>query len=80
MASQMIDRGSVIDILLMRLMRDHGGSKHRWRKVIGQVKVYTQSTHPHCNWGVSPSGSSSDVASVETLLDELRLTYPIIKA
>lgn len=69
---------TIIDLLVARLVRDHGRSKHHWRKVIGGVRLYARNTHPHCNWAITPTGSRQEIAAVETLLDDLRLRYPLL--
>ena len=45
--------------------------------VIGEVKLYSQTTHPHCNWAVTPSGSAGENSAVEAVADDLRAAYPI---
>lgn len=65
------------DLLITMLTRE-AGSRRRWRAVVGDVRVYSLSTHPHCNWSITPSGSSSEVARVEHLLDTLRLRHPVV--
>ncbi|MFC3444425.1 hypothetical protein ACFOKF_25080 [Sphingobium rhizovicinum] len=68
----------MIDLLVARLLRDHGKSKHHWRKAIGPIRLYSRDTHPHCNWNATPSGSIRDVALIESLLDDLRFTHPLL--
>lgn len=70
----------LIDLLVARLLRDHGKSKHHWRKVIGPLRLYSRDTHPHCNWNATPTGSFQDVALIETLLDDLRMAHPLLTA
>lgn len=69
----------ILDILIAALMRRAGGTKRGWRLAIGAVRVYDPATHPHCNWSVSPSGSANQNAAIETVLDDLRLSYPIVR-
>lgn len=66
------------DLLVARLVRDHGWSKHHWRKVIGPIRLYSRETHPHCNWSATPTGSLQEIAATETLLDDLRMRHPMI--
>ncbi|WP_109809342.1 hypothetical protein [Sphingosinithalassobacter portus] len=66
------------DIFLAALIRAHGSTKARWRKVLGRPRVYDRETHPHCNWSFAPSGSVVEVAAVENLADRLRGEYPIV--
>ena len=65
-------------LLITTLLRDHGGDRRRWRLVLGEVKVYALSTHPHCNWSVTPSGAFADIDAVETLVDQIRAQHPIV--
>jgi hypothetical protein len=65
-------------LLLTTLVRDHGGDRRRWRLVLGEVRVYSLATHPHCNWSVTPSGVFADVDAVETLIDQIRAQHPIV--
>lgn len=66
------------DLLVARLVRDHGKSKHHWRKVVGKLRLYSPATHPHCNWNATPTGSFQDIALIESLLDDLRMTHPLL--
>ena len=66
------------DLLISSLIKRVGGTRRRWRIVIGPVKVYDRATHPHCNWSVSPSGDSPEISAVEDLLDEFRTRYSIV--
>jgi hypothetical protein len=68
----------ILDALIAALVRRAGGSKRNWRLAIGPVRIYDPATHPHCNWSVSPSGTLSEIAHIETILDDLRLSYPIV--
>ena len=68
------------DLLVARLVRDHGKSKHHWRKVVGKLRLYSPATHPHCNWNATPTGSFQDIALIENLLDDLRMVHPLLSA
>ena len=70
----------LIDIAIARLLRDHGGARHEWRKRIGRVTIYSSATHPHCNWAIGPIGSLAQIDAIEKLLDDLRLQHPILAA
>lgn len=74
-----VPSAGLVDLLVARLVRDHGGTKHNWRKVIGPVHIYDRTRYAHCNWNITPTGPASDIAQVEAALDDLRLTYPILK-
>jgi hypothetical protein len=49
-------QSQLIDVLIARLIRDTGGTKHHWRKLIGSVQIHSTKTHAHCNWTVNPTG------------------------
>lgn len=66
------------DRIIAQLLRDHGGTKRRWRAVVGRVKLYDPATHPHCNWSIDPQGSAQENAVIEALLDDLRLRLRIV--
>lgn len=68
----------LIDQMIARLMREHGGAKHRWRTLIGPVRIYSLATHAHCNWSVSPTGSFSEIAAIERLVDDVRMSHAIL--
>ncbi|MDK2768442.1 MAG: hypothetical protein KYX69_12080 [Sphingomonas sp.] len=68
------------DHLVRTLMRKAGGTLRRWRTVVGPVRVHDPATHVHCNWSVTPTGTSREIAEVERLLDVVRLEHPIITA
>ena len=68
----------LVDRLIARLVRNHGGPKQRWRKLVGPVRVYDSSTHTHCNWTIDPTGSHTEIQRIECLLDDLRMQHPLI--
>ncbi|MFZ5748024.1 MAG: hypothetical protein ACOY45_10285 [Pseudomonadota bacterium] len=68
------------DLFVATLIRTRGGTRARWRRVLGQVRVYDRATHPHCNWELAPRGSPADIAAVEALSDRLRGEHPLIDA
>jgi hypothetical protein len=68
----------LIDLLIARLVRDHGGTKQHWRKLVGPVQLYSEQTHPHCNWQINPTGTRTEIAKIEKLIDGLRMDHPII--
>ncbi|HEX7872108.1 MAG TPA: hypothetical protein VF475_04300 [Sphingobium sp.] len=69
----------ILDLLIAALLRKAGGTKRGWRLAIGPVQVYDPATHPHCNWSVSPSGNAGQNAAIERVLDDLRLSYPLVR-
>ena len=68
----------VLHLIVATLARKVGGSTRRWRLAVGPIRVHDPATHPHCNWSVSPSGDARDIAAIEHLLDELRLSHPLV--
>lgn len=74
----MMTADKLTDLMVARLVRDHGKSKHHWRKVLGPIRLYSRATHPHCNWSMAPSGSFQEIGAVEMLLDELRMRHPLL--
>ncbi|RYY28325.1 MAG: hypothetical protein EOP62_03765 [Sphingomonadales bacterium] len=71
-------RDALIDLFIRKLLREGSGTRRRWRAVLGEVKLYSIATHPHCNWLISPSGDSYENAAVERLADQLRSDHPIV--
>lgn len=67
-------------LIVNRLVRSRGGTRQRWRQAIGDVRVYSAATHPHCNWDVRPSGDPDDVDAINDLVDELRFRHARISA
>ena len=66
------------DLFLVTLTRRFGGTRRRWRMVIGEVRIYPRATHPHCNWSVVPSGSAAENEAVESVADDLRSAHPLV--
>lgn len=67
------------DLFLTTLTRRFGGNRRRWRLVIGEVKLYSLATHPHCNWTLDPQGNGSENEAVERVADDLRAAHPIVE-
>lgn len=65
-------------LLIARLVRERGGTSQTWRRALGKVIVRDRKTHPHCNWDVRPSGTESQCAAIERLLDDVRLEHSIV--
>ncbi len=72
--------GSDIQDILVTMLTREGGNRRRWRSVVGSIRVYSEATHPHCNWSVTPTGSAAEIARVEQALDTLRISHPIVRA
>lgn len=66
------------DLLVARLVRDQGGTGQHWRRLVGRIQLYDLETHAHCNWAINPSGSNSEIAIIERLLDDVRISHPIL--
>lgn len=66
------------DLFLTTLTRRFGGNRRRWRMAMGEVKLYSRATHPHCNWALHPSGSAGETSAIEAVADDLRAAHPII--
>jgi hypothetical protein len=66
------------DLIVRHLIRDHGGGTVDWRRVIGELRVYSRETHPHCNWDVRPIGRAPAVEAVERVADRVRLVHPFV--
>ena len=65
-------------LLVSALVRAHGGTRQRWRRAVGDIRVYSLDTHPHCNWDVRASGSPGDIDAVDAVVDALRDDHPHI--
>lgn len=66
------------DLIVQKLARENGGGAMRWRKALGQMKVYSRATHAHCNWDVRPQGSPREAALVERAADALRVRHAFV--
>lgn len=67
-------------LLITRLVRERGGTSQIWRRALGKVIVRNADTHAHCNWEVRTSGTKAQNATIERLLDDVRLEHPIVTA
>jgi hypothetical protein len=67
------------DLIVRQLAREHVGGTVSWRRVIGDLRVYARSTHPHCNWDVRPTGTPTEVDRVERMVDKVRILHPFIE-
>jgi len=70
----------LVDMIIARLVRDHGCSKHHWRRLVGPIRLYSRTTHPHCNWSAAPTGTFQEIAAIEALLDDWRMRYPLLSS
>ena len=66
----------LLNLILARLVRAEGGSRQRWRQALGEVRVYSLATHPHCNWDLRSSGTGPELRAIEHVLDWARSTHP----
>lgn len=67
-------------LIVTKLVQSRGGTRQRWRRAVGELRIYSVATHPHCNWEVRASGSAGDVEAVEEMADRLRADYAIVTA
>ena len=67
-------------LLIARLIRERGGTSQTWQQALGKVFVRDAATHAHCNWDVSLSGTDAQRATIERLLDDVRLEHSIVTA
>lgn len=65
-------------LIVDRLLKGHGGRRRDWRTAVGDLRLHDLATHPHCNWSATPSGSTAQVAAIEHLLDDVRLSHPVV--
>jgi len=66
------------DLIVRNLAKANGGGTTRWRRAMGDPKVYSTATHSHCNWDVRPSGTAFEMAQVERAVDEVRINHPFV--
>jgi hypothetical protein len=62
--------------LLAHLVKVEGGTRQQWRRALGEIRVYSLMTHPHCNWDIRPSGSAAERAAIESAMDQARAAHP----
>ncbi|MBO9624423.1 MAG: hypothetical protein J7500_17075 [Sphingomonas sp.] len=67
------------DLFVTTLLRELGGNRRRWRGVLGEARLYSEDTHPHCNWSFTPHGTAAENAAVERVADRLRGQHPIVR-
>ncbi len=63
-------------LLVTTLVRARGDSRTKWRRAIGEIKLYSRDTHPHCNWEVRAAGTMREIAAVEVAVDTIRADHP----
>ena len=73
-------QSQLLDLLIARLVRDQGKTKSHWRRLLGQVQLYSVETHAHCNWAINATGTHSEIKQIEGLLDTVRQDHPIVQA
>jgi len=66
------------DLIVRHLAKANDGGTTRWRRAIGDLKVYPTATHSHCNWDVRPSGTAFELAQVERAVDVVRVRHPFV--
>lgn len=65
----------LVSLILTRLVRIEGGSRQKWRRALGELRIYPLTTHPHCNWDFRAANS---IGEVEAAIDWARISYPHI--
>ncbi|WP_116090738.1 hypothetical protein [Sphingomonas crusticola] len=75
---QAMHASQIQSLILARLVRSSGGTRQHWRRAIGEIRVYSMKTHPHCNWDVYAAGNAADVKAVNAAVDEIRMDHPHI--
>ncbi len=65
-------------LILAQLVRSVGGTRQHWRRAMGELRVHSIKTHPHCNWDIYASGSPADVRAVNNVVDRIRTDHPHI--
>ena len=73
-----MNRAELLDLFVKALLRQIGGDRRRWRAVIGEIRIYSIATHPHCNWAITPMGGAGENAAIERLADRFRGEHPIV--
>ena len=76
--SRAMTKSELLDLLIGTLVRKSGGSRRQWRMALGPIRLHDRATHSHCNWSVAPSGGAGEIAAIERLLDDIRLSHPFI--
>jgi hypothetical protein len=66
------------DRIVTYLVRNAGGSRMRWRRAVGDIRIYPLTTHPHCNWRIDPSGSAFEMEAVERAVDAVGVAHPFV--
>ena len=76
---QVAAKGLLGDTQLRKNVRHATGViTNKRRIVVGEIRVYSISTHPHCNWRADPSGTVREVEVAERAIDLLSAQHPIV--
>lgn len=67
-------------MLVDRLIREKGGTSQTWQRALGKAIVRDVKTHAHCNWDFRLGGTDAQRATIERVLDDVRLEHPIVRA
>lgn len=67
-------------LLTARLSCEKGATSQTWQRTLGKVIVRDAKTLAHCNWDVRLSGTDTQRAVIERLLDDIRLEHSIVAA
>lgn len=66
------------DLIVSALVRQAGGTQRRWRIALGPVQLRDPRSYAHCNWEVRPSGTPRENATIERMMDTIRLEHPTV--
>jgi hypothetical protein len=71
--------GALLDLLTEMLAAATGKGHIHWMKVLGPVMTHPLSTHPRCNWSISPKGTRVDVDAAAKAIAIARERHPHIE-
>ncbi|MDB5575593.1 MAG: hypothetical protein JWR80_769 [Bradyrhizobium sp.] len=68
------------DILAIMLAGAAGGTKAKWRKIIGTVEKLPTWANVRSNWRVYPKASPADLATIGKAVEIARAAHPYVAA
>lgn len=68
----------LIELLATMLEGVAGGSKERWRKVLGPVEKLNIVFNPRSNWRLSPDGTPEELDVVVRAIEIVRGAHPYL--
>lgn len=66
------------EIMVSALVKISSGGRGRWRAILKDIRVYSTTTHAHCNWDVFPTGTPYEIAAASRAADALRDRHPFV--